>query len=137
MTNNPHRPKDAAENGDAEVLKHLIGGWRSGKKAADAVKILRQGYSLQIEGPYYNQISDIAQRYELATAHDVAVIFLRDFTETINMDHPKAKAEVIKYVKRVKIALAQELVNAYAAELLFQTANERFGVDASEFPDTW
>lgn len=111
---------------------------KSFKIGADVNKItlvLARTYSLAVSQPIHlDQINHIAQVFgESFNEHEMAVQFLAEFSNTIKTDHPKAKNEIVKYIRMAKGSYLRGLaVSTIPLEKLLKVARERFDIEPDE-----
>lgn len=110
----------------------LFRSFSAGVTAAKTTNVLLRTYGVSISHPdHLAMIDRIAKNFsESLNEHEMAVQFLAEFSRTIQADHPKARAEVEKYIRMSKGAYARGLARAAAPQdALFRVARERFGID--------
>lgn len=110
----------------------LFRSFSAGVIAAKTTNVLLRTYSVSISHPDHLAMVDrIAKNFsESLNEHEMAVQFLAEFSRTIQAGHPKARAEVEKYIRMSKGAYARGLARATAPQdALFRVARERFGID--------
>lgn len=116
------------------MLRGLFRSWSAGVDAAKATNVLLRTYSVSISHQVHLEMMDrIAKAFSgVLNEHEMAVQFLAEFSKTIQLEHPKARAEVEKYIRMSKGAYARGLAHApLPMDDLFRVARDRFGIDAS------
>ena len=110
----------------------LFRSFSAGITAAKTTNVLMRTYSVSISHPEHLAMLDrIAKDFsESFNEHEMAVQFLAEFSRTIQVDHPKARTEVEKYIRMSKGAYSRGLARAAAPQdALFRVARERFGIE--------
>lgn len=113
----------------------IFRAFSAGRAGAQAIKILAKTYGLEVSHPdQLSMMNRIAQNFsESFNEHEMAVQFLAEFSKTIQIDHPRARSEVEKYIRMSKGVYSRGLaVSEIPQEKLFKVARERFGIDPSD-----
>lgn len=114
----------------------MVRKFREGQIGGKAVHVLLRTYSLALDQSHVARIQRMALDYGLAESfneHEIAVFFLANFIKDIKPDHPKAKAEVTKYIRFAKGAKNRGLIRSDIPLVeLFEAAQRHFGIDHSE-----
>jgi hypothetical protein len=109
-------------------FKNAISG---GEHAAKAQIVLLRTYSLSLDRNGQEELRRIATQFrEVMNEHEVALKYLCEFSRKINPEHPKALAEVTKYVRMAKGARVRGLVNSdFLLDELLDIARMRFKLE--------
>lgn len=117
------------------MLRTLIRSFRTGALEAKTIQVLQRTYNLTVNHPTHRKmIKRISQGFsESYNEHEMAVQFLAEFSEIIQIDHLQAKREVEKYVRFSKSAYNRGLIKSdRVMEQLFKVAKMRFNINPDD-----
>jgi len=113
----------------------LFRAFAAGGTGAKAIYVLSKTYILEVSHPeHLSMMNGIARIFgETLNEHEMAVQFLAEFSNTIKADHPRARAEIEKYIRMSKGAYNRGLARTGGPQQeLFKVARERFGVEPND-----
>jgi hypothetical protein len=115
------------------VIGKVAGAFKEGMNGAKATQVLMKTYSLILDDAGHQRMQGLvsAGYADLYNEHELAVKFLADFSaEFIDPDNPRAKPEVIKYIRMAKGAKGRGLIgNSDPLDELQNVAKNVFGID--------
>jgi hypothetical protein len=108
---------------------------KSGATGAKAIHVLSKTYSLEIShSEHLEMMRLISMEYAgIFNEFEMAVQFLSQFSNSIKVDHPKAKSEIKKYIRMSKGLYKHGLATDKSPlEDLFKVARDRFNIEPNE-----
>jgi len=114
------------------MFGRLFRSFAAAGTGAKAIHVLRKTYSLDVsQSQHLSMMKRISENFgEFYNEHEMAVQFLAQFIDTIQIEHPQARREVEKYIRMSKGSYNRGLAtHDHPQQELFRVARERFGID--------
>lgn len=115
------------------MFAKMFRSFQEGINGAKATQVLLKTYGLILDDAGHQRMQGLVQDgfADLYNEHELAIKFLADFSrEFIDPEYPKARPEVLKYVRIAKSAQSRGLIlTSSPLDALFKVAHEKFGID--------